>query len=189
MVYRPLLPIIDQISLRMDLRKTLLQQHSKQNAIKVALYVGNSRFRFKQLVNIYLSGPYRITQRASWPLSICTEKSPELLGPHLKAILRHLERSDIHDAVKRNTIRLLQFVDIPARSQGKVIDLCFRYLQSKDEPVAVKVFSMTVLSRLVKRHPDLRRELRIIIEDQLPYATAGFISRAGRIFKELEIQE
>jgi hypothetical protein len=172
----------------MDIRKTLLQQHSKQNAVKVALYVGNSCERFKHLVSIYLAGPYRVTQCASWPLSICVEKSPELIGPHLNSVLKHLERPDIHDAVKRNTIRLLQFVDIPPRFQGKVIDLCFRYLQNNNEPVAVKVFSMTVLSRLVKLHPGLRRELKIILEDQLPYASAGFISRAGKILKELELQ-
>lgn len=170
----------------MDISSTLLQQHSRRNADKIALYVGSNRFRFKQLINVYLTGPYRITQRAAWPLSICAENHPALFDSHLGKILKHLDQPNLHNAVIRNTLRLLQFVDIPTRHRGQVVHLCFHYLQSKKEPVAVKVFAMTVLSRLVGREPALRRELRIIIEDQLPYGSPGFVSRATKILKELD---
>jgi len=33
---------------------------------------------------------------------------------------------------------------------------------------------MTVLLNIVKKEPDLKKELKILIEDQLPYASAGF---------------
>jgi hypothetical protein len=170
----------------MDIRRVLLQQHSKANADKIADYVGSNRPRFKQLVMVYLAGPYKITQRAAWPLSICVERYPHLVVPHLRTLLSHLATSGIHDAVKRNTLRLLQFVEIPVRFHGKVIDICFHYLQANQEPVAVKVFAMTVLSRLVKNLPELKKELRLIIEDQLPYASAGFISRARKVMKAID---
>lgn len=170
----------------MDIRRTLLQQHSKANADKIADYVGSNRARFKQLVMVYLEGPYKITQRAAWPLSICVERYPHLVSPHLSPLLSFLAIPGVHDAVKRNTLRLLQFVEIPVRYHGKVIDICFKYLQANKEPVAVKVFAMTVLGRLVKNLPELKRELRLIIEDQLPYASAGFLSRARRVIKELK---
>ena len=51
--------------------------------------------------------------------------------------------------------------------------------------MAVKVFAMSVLSQLVDGVPELSQELRIIIEDQLPYASAGFISRARKVLKDL----
>ena len=169
----------------MDLKSTLLRQHSRENASKIAHYVGDDPVRFKKLVNIYLAGPYRVTQRAAWPLSICAELHPELISPHLKEILEFLKAPDAHDAVKRNALRLLQFIEIPSRYRGKVIDICFNYLQGKSEPVAVKVFAMSVLSQLVDGVPELSQELRIIIEDQLPYASAGFISRARKVLKDL----
>jgi hypothetical protein len=170
----------------MDIRRTLVQQHSKANANKIADYVGHNRPRFKQLVKVYLAGPYKITQRAAWPLSICVERYPHLAASHLGSLLSYLAVPGIHDAVKRNTLRLLQFVEIPARFHGKVIDICFKYLQGNQEPVAVKVFAMTVLGRLVKNLQELKRELRLTIEDLLPYASAGFVSRARKVIKELE---
>jgi hypothetical protein len=184
-VYSPLLPIIDHISLRMDLRTALRKEHSKQQNAKIADYVGINKARFKQLVDVYLAGPYRITQRAAWALSLCVERVPGLLGPHLGPILDHLATPGVHDAAKRNTVRLLQFIDIPKRYRGSVVDICFGYLSSKKEPVAVKAFSMSVLKNLVQNEPDLRRELRLVIEDQLPYGSPAFRSRASKVLKEI----
>jgi len=169
----------------MDLRTALRKEHSKFQTTKIADYVGINRARFKQLVDVYLAGPYRITQRAAWALSLCVERVPGLLGPHLGPILDHLGTPGVHDAAKRNTVRLLQFIDIPKKYHGKVVDLCFGYLSSKKEPVAVKVFSMSVLKTLVQNEPDLRREFRLVIEDQLPYASPAFRSRASKVLKEI----
>ena len=169
----------------MDLRTALRKEHSKLQTAKIADYVGLNKARFKQLVDIYLAGPYRITQRAAWALSLCVERVPGLLGPHLGPILGHLATPGVHDAAKRNTVRLLQFVTIPKRYHGIVIDLCFGYLTSKNEPIAVKVFSMSVLKGLVRDEPDLLRELKLVIEDQLPYASPAFRSRAQKVLKEI----
>jgi hypothetical protein len=109
------------------------------------------------------------------------ERHPELIYPHLKKILQYVVTPGVHDAVRRNTVRLLQYIDLPPEFHGQVAEICFGFLQQKNIPVAVKVFSMTVLSRICSTEPDLQRELRIIIEDQLPYASAGFISRAKKI--------
>jgi hypothetical protein len=169
----------------MDIRKSILQEFSKTQIMKVVDYVGDSPARFKVLVNVFLAGPYRVTQRASRPLSYCVERHPTLIAPHLKAILKNLKKPGIHTSVKRNTIRLLQFTNIPKRFHGQVADLCFQFLSSRKEPVAVKVFSMTVLASLTQHIPDLRRELMLIVEDQLPLASPAFTSRARKVLKGL----
>ena len=150
-------------------------------AHKIADYVGDNTSRFKALLDIYLSGPYLITQRAAYPLGICTERHPSLISPHLSKILRFVKVPGVHDAVKRNTMRMLQFIEIPGRYHGRIVSLCFEYLQSKKEPVAVKVFSMSVLSRIIQDKPELQKELRIILEDQMPFASAAFLSRARKV--------
>lgn len=169
----------------MDLQKALLKEHSKAQANQIADYVGDNEPIFKELVDVYLAGPYRITQRASWPLTICVERHPELIKPHLNKILKLLNTPSIHDAVKRNTMRLLQFVEIPKIYHGRVADLCFNYLGDKKEPVAVKAVSMTVLAQITEAVPELKRELKMIIEDQLPYSSPGFIARANKVLKVL----
>ena len=170
----------------MDFRDSLQKEHSKAQTIKIADYVGFNRARFKKLIDIYLAGPYRITQRAAWPLSLCMERHPSLILPHLTQILMHVSKPGVHDAVKRNTVRLLQFIDIPPRFRGKVADLCFGYLQNRKEAIAIRVFSMTVLTKLSRKEPDLRRELELLIEDELPYASPAFRARARASLKDIK---
>jgi hypothetical protein len=164
----------------MDLKKAILKEYSKVQMDRIVKYVGNNPDRFGNLVEVFLAGPYRITQRASWALSCCVEKHPVLIKVHLKPILDQLSQPDAHDSVKRNIIRLLQFIDIPKRYHGVIADRCFSFLQSKTEAVAIKAFSITVLAKLIEHEPDLAQELKIILEDQLPYAKPAFRVRAKK---------
>jgi hypothetical protein len=172
----------------MDLRKEISREHSRSQCLKIADYVGNKPARFKALVEVFLEGPYRVTQRAAWPLGICVERNQLLVIPYLHQILGAAKKPGVHDAVKRNTMRLLQYVNIPPRLHGKVLDLSFSFLQNKKEAVAVRVFSMTVINNLAKKRPELQRELLLILEDEFPVATAAFRSRAKYIIKDLMVK-
>ena len=170
----------------MNILQEVLKEHSSAMRDRVVRYVGKNPQRFEELVKIFLGGHYRVTQRASWPLSCCVENHPELIKPHLKRIIKNLETPAMHVSVKRNTIRLLQFIHVPKALQGIVTSICFGFLSDGKEEIAVKVFSMTVLANIAKEQPDIREELKIIIEDQLPYGSAGFVNRANKVLKELK---
>jgi hypothetical protein len=88
--------------------------------------------------------------------------------------------------VKRNGVRILQCIEIPNSLLGTVASLCFDYLNSVDAPIAVKANSMTVLTRIAEREPDLKRELRDSIELMLPYAGPGIRAHARMVMKRLE---
>ncbi|MBX2971385.1 MAG: hypothetical protein KF803_18610 [Cyclobacteriaceae bacterium] len=169
----------------MNLEKEILKEHSKAQTLKIVRYVGNDPERFSELVSLFLKGPYRVTQRAAWPLSICVEHNPEIVKPHLKKLVMNLKQPALHNAVKRNTIRLLQFIEVPKSLHGEVATRCFDYLQDNQEAIAVRAFSMTVLANIAKTNPGLKRELIMILEDILPYGSAGLISRARTTIKQL----
>lgn len=169
----------------MDIKRELLKGHSKTLTDNIVKYIGADQNRFNKLITIFLDGPFRITQRAAWPLSYCVKNHPFLIESHYGPVLKILSKPDIHDAVKRNIVRLLQFVSVPAKYQGKLIELCFKLMDPK-EAVAVRVFAMTVLANLTKQHPDLKKELKLTIEDQLPFGTAAYLSRSKKILKQLE---
>ncbi|MBL7872384.1 MAG: HEAT repeat domain-containing protein [Cyclobacteriaceae bacterium] len=170
----------------MNLLNEIRSEHSRDQMLRIVGYVGSSPKRFADLVKIFLTGPYRVTQRAAWPLSNCVELHPELVYPHLKRIILFLGKTDEHDAVKRNILRLLQFISIPKSLQGKTANLCFQFLGNTKEPIAIRVFAMTVLANLAKVNPELKNEIILIIEDQLPYGSAGFVSRGRKVLKELK---
>src|SRR5690606_37555397 len=106
----------------MDIASEIAKEHSKRNTLKVADYVGVSINKFKVLVDVFLGGPYRISQRSSWPLTICVERHPHLIKPHLTKLLKFLNKPHVHDGVKRNLLRLLQFIDIPKRHHSTLIN-------------------------------------------------------------------
>jgi hypothetical protein len=171
----------------MDLQKLLLEEHSKRQTDRIVNYIGDDQMRFAELINLFFKGEYRITQRAAWPLSYCVRRHPELIRPYFKLLLDNLARKDIHIAVIRNTVRLLQDVSIPKRYHGRVMSICFEFIQSPKTPIAVKAFSLTILSKLSKAYPEIHGEMRLIIEEQWEHATPAFRSRAKRVLKEIDV--
>ncbi|MDE3211630.1 MAG: hypothetical protein KGM98_00240 [Bacteroidota bacterium] len=162
----------------MDLRKAILKEHSKKQCSRIVHWVGNHPERFDQLMRLFLAGEYRVTQRAAWPLSYCVLDHPELIQPHIPALLTHLQKPSLHNAVKRNAVRLLQGMDLPKKYEGRVMTLCMNYLASPNEPVAVKAFSLKVLERLSQKYPEILPEIKYLILEQLPRQTAAFKVRA-----------
>ena len=169
----------------MDLHQLLKDEHSKKQTDRIVAYIGQDQERFARLIKLFFSGEYRITQRAAWPLSYCVRRHPELIKPYFKQLLDNLNRKDIHVAVVRNTVRLLQDVPIPAKFQGRVMNTCFEFIQAPETPIAVKAFALTVLSNLSADYPEISGELRLIIQDQWEHATPAFRSRAKRVLKRL----
>ena len=165
----------------MNIHDALLEVHSKEQATKIADYVGVDAKRFAELMKQLLGPVYRLSQRAAWPVSYCIERHPELVKPYFNVLIKQLERDDAHLAVKRNVARLFQFVDIPKRYQGRVFDACYNLLANPLEPVAVRVFSMTVAAKLAENEPELLNELRLVATKYPQAATAGFRSRARRV--------
>lgn len=168
----------------MKLREEILKEHSRAQCTKIVNWVGSSQQRFDELFRLFLNDEYRVVQRAAWPVSYCVMAHPSLISKHWKKLLANVKKPNLHDAVKRNTVRLMQDINIPEKYHGEVMNLCFGYLESPTEPLAVKVFSMSVLAKLAEIYPGIKTELQLIIEDQLPHQTAGFKSRAKKILKE-----
>ena len=169
----------------MNLREEILKEHSKAQCTHIVKWVGSSQSRFDELFYLFLNDEYWVVQRSAWPMSYCVDAHPVLISKHWKALMDNLKKPNLHDAVKRNSIRLMQKIELPEEYHGEIMDMCFNYLLSPQESLAVKVFSMSVLANLTKYYPEISAELKLIIEDQLPHQTAGFKSRAKKVLKEL----
>ena len=167
----------------MDLKKQILKEHSKEQCNKIVNWVGSDKKKFNELFHLFLHSEYRITQRAAWPLSYCVIAHPHFMEHNYEELLGNLKKPNLHDSIKRNTVRLLQSVDIPEKHEGAVMEICFKYLESPDEAVAIKAFSLTVLGRLAKKYPEIVPEIKLIIEEQLPHQSAAFKSRAKNFMK------
>lgn len=165
----------------MDIRQALLTEHSKPQTMKIVGFVGADAEKFKELIEIFFSDEYKLAQRAGWAVTYCAEFHPELARPHLEKMLDQLERDDVHDAVKRNVVRSLQYIEIPENLLGRAYCHCLDLVDDLNAAIAIRAFALTVVTKIAKAEPDLRRELRLVVKKHLPYAPAAFRVRAREI--------
>ncbi len=169
----------------MELQKDLLSDFNKAHTVGIAKKIGANQDDFDELMTLFLGDDYRLTQRAAWVVSHCADEHPWLIEKHIEPMILNLNKQ-ASDAVKRNTLRVLRYVEIPEDFMGIAAEVCFGCLQSGKEPVAIKVHAMDVLFNITKKFPELREELRLSIEDQMPFGSAGFLSRGTKILKLLD---
>lgn len=165
------------------LEAELLAGRSRRQADRTAAWVCADPGRVRTLLKIFLTGDRLAAQRAAWVVGICAERDLSLIVPYLPRMVRRMQDPTVHDAVRRCVARILQCVEIPPSLMGIVATACFDYLADPGTPVAVRVYAMTTLDRLAEREPALRPELNLIIEQQLPYASAAFRARAKRVLR------
>ena len=170
----------------MNLREAILKEHSKKQCAKIVKWVGSDQERFDELFNLFLHDEYLVVQRSAWPVSYCVQDNPGFIKKHYSKLLKNLGKKGIHEAVKRNTVRLLQYVEIPVKFHGQVMDTCFNFINSATEAVAVKAFSLTVLQNLAKQYPEIINEIKLVIEERWDHETSAFKSRAKNILKEFD---
>jgi hypothetical protein len=170
----------------MDIKEAIIEEHSKAQCNKIVSYIGNNKVRFAELMKLFFEGEYRVTQRAAWPMSYCVRKHPQLINPYFKKLIDKLANPAEGDSVLRNTVRLLQSVEIPKKYHGKLMTVCFDFLQSNETAIAIKAFSMTILQNFSKQYPEIIPELKTIIEERWDLETAAFRSRAKNFLKAHE---
>ena len=169
----------------MQLRETILAEHSKAQTNAIIEWVGNYQQRFDELFHLFLTDKYRVVQRAAWPLSYCAIAHPHLVKKHFKELLANLHTPNLPNAVKRNTVRLLQHAEIPEAFRGEVMEICFQYISSPAEAAVVKAFALTILQNLAQHYPEIKDEVKIIIEDRWETESPAFKSRAKKFLSSI----
>ena len=163
----------------------LKQKQSKKNRDAIIDTIYDNPNQMDILMDCFFDDSIRLCQHASWPVGIIGEQKPSLITPYLDKMIKAI-KAPKHEAIVRNTFRVLQFVDIPEELEGEVYDKCFQYLDDPKTPVAIRAFSMTVLTNLAIKYPALKEELVAIIELHYPTGSPGFKSRAKREIKRMK---
>lgn len=171
----------------MNLRDELAAEHSKAKTIDLVHQIGSSRKRFEELLQIVCGDERLLAQRGAWIISHCAEAEPLVVQHFLQPLLENLQRPELHDAIKRNTMKAASLLEVPDDIAGLAADLAFGFLLSPDEAVATKVYSMSVLAALCKKEPGLVDEVRFAVESQLPLNDKpAYRSRARQVLRALD---
>ena len=170
-----------------DLQSMINNMMCSKEAEWIATSAIENPFVFNKLLEFSYSRDTKLAFRASWTLSKACDKNPELIYPHLSAIIESINLFD-NESVQRSFLRIISLSDISNLSShhhGILTDHCFTMLNSGFSAIAVKAYSMEILYNLSVIYPELANELsssiRILIED----GSAGIISRGKSILKKI----
>lgn len=172
----------------MDIRQQILETHSRANADLVLNHLLEDKRRVNKLMKLFLGEEYRVVQRLAMVVGDLGRLKPNWLQPWHQAMIAAAD-NPLHDSVKRNVMRFFSELPLNAlteEDQGPLLDLAFRLFESPTEAVAIRVFSMQIVANFSDTYPELKDELRSVIEITIAEGTTpGFRSRGKKILRKL----
>lgn len=160
-------------------------EHSKAQTLRIVEWIGGDAERLAALMEIFMGDEYRLTQRSAWAVQYVCKKYPYLLAPWQQEMIVYLRKPGIHDAVKRNILSVFEKTSVPAEWHGELADICFGFLASPNEAVAIRCLSMSVLADICEEIPELTPELRLLLETHYEHGTAALKSRTRSVLTRL----
>jgi len=167
-----------------SLEELLMTEISRRNTDLVADLILIKPELFDNLMVIYFQNLEPVSRRAVWVADTCSEKEPGLLESWVGKIIESLPRFS-HDGLKRHSLRMISRSPLPREQLGNLMNLCFDWLTSPKESVAVKVYCMEILYDISQLEPDIRQELVDSIEWRMQEESPGFRARGVKILRKL----
>ena len=176
----------------MNLRKQLAIAHSRANADLILAYLFKNKAETAALWKVVSSSDpadAKLVKRAAMVLGDLGRARPDWLLPYHGRMLR-LAAESPDPAIPRAVTRYfseLPLAKVTEEDQGALLEASFHYLNDPEATVTMKVFSMTTLGNFAALHPELKDEVRGLIERQVEEGehTAGFYSRARKVLAAL----
>jgi len=124
----------------MNIREELLKQqiHFKKHAIEITEFAVSSDENFKELIDCFLSGDVRVAQRAAWSVSWAAHKQPQIVQPYVGVLISQLKRTDVHNAVIRNSLRILEDLDILRNFMVRLWMRAFNFYKDAIQPLQLR---------------------------------------------------
>ncbi len=170
----------------MNIRTQLLKEHSKNNSKIIAEYIGENKQKVEELVELFLSNEYRVSQRSSMVFSLISDKYPDSLTPYIGRLVGVLCNKETVESVLRVTVRFFQFYKIPEELEGIVLERCYELLKDIEKGVAIRSFSIAVIYNISEPYSELKKELKLVLEDLFVEDSPGLKSRRNAYLKRLE---
>lgn len=168
----------------MDLKQHLRGRNLKWNWDSISKYCVDHPKSIRQIVDYCVDHETIVCQNAGAVLGKIVDLDKKILSPYFHQMLDNL-KSDPHDAVKRASMRVWQYAEIPEDHEGEIFDFAMKYVAAQTEAIAIRAFSITVARKICQRYPELAQELLPFIEVMVDQKLSSGIVSRGK--KELEI--
>ena len=168
----------------MDLKTKLKSRISKNEIVELIQLLNNNRISIEEIIDLLKNKETQF--QASWLMTHLVENKPSILKEiHITQLAEILENTT-HEGLERNIWRSLNFVEIPPETHESLINTAFEKLENHKTAIAIQVFSMSVLEKLLIKEVELQLALKAILELKLErQPTPGLKSRATKIINRI----
>ena len=148
--------------------------------------VGNDPEKFNAAFELTAAQKPKYSMRAGRVVDLVSRRYPELIKPYLCRIISELPRVT-NESVKRCFLKII--VDNPYNKQDDnlavLMNCCFDWLADGKQSIATRAYSMMILYNISSLEPEIKNELLMVIEAQMPTASTGLKSIGRRLMKNL----
>ena len=123
--------------------------------------------------------------RIGWLLDTLVTIKPELVKPFVPELYAKRDQM-VFPGYKRSLAKIISHCGAPEELEGEITELFFTWLLDAKTEVAVKVHAMQSMFNLCQKYPDLKHELKEVIEDQMDKNTVAFRARAKKLMVKLQ---
>ncbi len=169
--------------------ESLLPNTYRKTADDAASFILAHPNYLKEIIQLSFSEKRIMAMRASRVVLLIHYKNPKLIKPSVPYILDQLCVTHNNSSI-RNLLHL--FIDESEQLDeirlGKLMALCFKLLESSAAEIAQRALSMQVLYKISNYIPDIKSELKALVEINYEEGSPGFKSTANQILKKLNTE-
>jgi len=169
-------------------RELILTVRSNQESRDFKYYAGLVAAQenlIPDLLALCLDKEYPFPQYSSWLLAHVADKHPHLLKRFQSQLIDIVFGSTEHSVQRNIAGALLNFPRI-AYKEGEWLELLFHFLQDPQFKVALKSYSMQLILGFLGDYPELKGELKSIVENGMEEGSPAYRAGARKVLKHLE---
>ncbi len=128
------------------------------------------------------SEKYPFASYASWALTHLCKTQAVDIQPHYKKIIDTLFAIEDQSA-RRNLLCTIDHLTLTSYKEGKLLDKLVGFIENHENKVAVHVYSMRLLAKLVKKYPELKPEISELLQLYTENKTPAYASGMKNFFR------
>jgi hypothetical protein len=125
-----------------------------------------------------------VAMRFSWLLGGICELQPSVVYPSVTYFFSKRHEIQIVN-FNRSLAKMFWLAGVPLEIEGEAIDEMVKWLLDPKTIVSTKAYALSALYELTHKYPELKNEIKLVIEDQLDKNTIAFRKRAEKVLKDM----
>ena len=151
---------------------------------EVILFLKSHPEYFEETIELALSDKQPYSWRAAFSLWACMEENDKRVQKHMGSIISAIKTKK--DGHQRELLKILYRMKLKEKYESVVFDTCLGLWQQIDKNPSVRITSLKFIIRIVKKYPDLLKEISYITQEHyLNSLSPGVKKSAGKMLREI----